>query len=115
MLLSVGSRDGPGQAVILQPGHPVWAPHDLSPVSGTGAPVCVHGRHHPCHPQNGGRHVSHTDIDYIVGPGIDSSCMVNVSILENTIQLISGIWANFVNRNRYGSTFILCNHNYIQF
>lgn len=56
--LSAGSGDGPGQAPVLQPGHPVWAPHDLSPVPGTGAPVCVPGRHHPCHPQNGGRHVS---------------------------------------------------------
>ena len=56
--LSAGSGDGPGQAPVLQPGHPVWAPHDLSPVPGTGAPVCVPGRHHPRHPKNGGRHVS---------------------------------------------------------
>lgn len=85
---SVGSRDGPGQAVILQPGHPVWAPHDLSPVPGTGPPVCVHGRHHPCHPQNGGCHVSHTDMYYLVRSGIDSSSMVDVSNLKITLQLI---------------------------
>lgn len=85
---SVGSRDGPGQAVILQPGHPVWTPHDLSPVPGTGPPVCIHGRHHPCHPQNGGCHVSPTDMYYLVRSGIDSSSMVDVSNLKITLQLI---------------------------